>query len=107
LLLRLLLRRGLVLWVGARLVLWVGARLMAALVVRLPPPVVPQPSTWHLGAAATPWFLLLLMLVFWLDLRRRRELVLISNLGLPPTFAAMLGCLPGFAGEIAIASFLP
>jgi hypothetical protein len=101
-LLRLVLRRGVVLWVSARL---------ALLAVGLMAKLVPVPATYHpgvsLGPAGTPWFLLLLGLVTWLDLRRRRELTLIANLGLRPGVVSAVACAPAVVGEFAVMTLVP
>lgn len=98
-LVRLLLQRGVALWIGAGLVvtpMLLGSRGLA-----------PGPLTWHLGPAATAWFLIVLALVTWIDLRRRRELMLISNLGVAHSWAVVVACLPALAGEMAIVALLP
>jgi hypothetical protein len=99
---RLMLRRGVALWVGARLML-----LAAAIMSQFIPVPTPYEPGLHLGAAGTPWFLLLLGLVIWLDLRRRHELTLISNLGLRPAIVSALACTPAVVGEMALLAFLP
>ncbi|HSA56369.1 MAG TPA: hypothetical protein VLE53_11750 [Gemmatimonadaceae bacterium] len=88
---RLLLRRGLVLWVLARLAL-LAVVLFSALSGGSPS-IVPL-------TLAMPQMLPLLALLVWIDLHRRREVTLIGNLGQSQGAAVLIACLPGVAGEV-------
>lgn len=96
-LLRLLLRRGAWLWLGSRLML------SAALVLATPPG---DPQTLALGLITTLWYVLAVALVVWFDLVRRRELLLLGNLGIAPWAAVGLTCAPVLGAEVAITLLL-
>lgn len=92
---RLLVRRGFVLWVLARLLLIaviLGARALAGRGAALP-------SAWELLAA--PQVLPFMALLAWIDLHRRREVLLIGNLGHSQGTAILVACAPAIAGELA------
>ena len=93
---RLLVRRGLVLWVLARLMLLVALVLLPILAGGR---VVPPPAWRDLLAA--PQLLPFLAFLVWVDLHRRREVLLIANLGQSRAAAVLLACAPGIALELA------
>ena len=98
---RLLVRRGLTLWLLARLMLLVALVLLPALAGGR---VVPPPAWRELLAA--PQFLPFLALLVWVDLHRRRETMLLANLGHTQGGAVLVACLPGTALEATALAML-
>ncbi len=98
-LVRLLVARGTLLWLLAHLIV-LGAFAMGSQSFW-------QPARLHLSPVQAFWSLVFCGVLAWLDLRRRRELVLLANLGiaLPTVLAASL--VPGVVGEVALFMFVP
>lgn len=93
---RLLVRRGLTLWLLARLMLFVALALLPALASER---VVPPPAWPDLLAA--PQVLPFLAFLIWVDLHRRRETLLVANLGHSQGAAVLVACAPGIVLELA------
>lgn len=93
---RLLVRRGFTLWLLARLMLLVA---LVFLPILGGGRVTPPPAWRDLLAA--PQVLPFLAFIVWVDLHRRREALLIANLGHPVTGVVLLACVPGIALEAA------
>ena len=99
---RILMRRGLTLWFLARLMLLVALVMLPALAGGR---VVPLP-TWR-ELLAAPQVLPFLAFLVWVDLPRRREPMLLANLGHTQAGAVLLACVPGILLEgAALAAFM-
>ena len=94
---RLLLRRGFTLWFLARLMLLVALVMLPVLAGSR---VVPLPAWRELLAA--PQVLPFLAFLVWVDLYRRREVLLLGNLGQAQGAAVLVACVPGILLELAL-----
>ena len=97
---RTLVLRGIVLWFLARLtafvvIAWAASTRGSALYL--------DPS--DLFAQLPGWALVLTPVVYALDLRRRKELMLLKNLGVTLGSALLVGSLPAFAFEGLLLAF--
>jgi len=97
---RTLVLRGIVLWFLARLmalvvIAWAASTRGAGLYL----------DTSDLYAQLPGWALVLTPIAFSLDLRRRKELMLLKNLGVTSGNALLLGSLPALAFEAMLLAF--
>jgi hypothetical protein len=94
-LVRLLVVRGAVLWVVLRGVTLVGNAMTAE---------APGQSVVPLSAVAATWLVVACGVMIALDVRRRREHFLLSNVGVGTAARMALGLLPSALGEAVIAT---
>ena len=97
---RTLVLRGIVLWFLTRLmalvvIAWAASTRGAAIYL----------DTSDLYAQLPAWALVLTPIAFSLDLRRRKELMLLKNLGVTLGSALLLGSLPALAFEALLLAF--
>ncbi len=83
-------------------VMWVGIRAMLAL-VSLARHLPRAPATLRLAPGASVFLVAIVAMLAWVDAENRNETRLIANLGVAPWTITLLGALPAALAEIAIA----
>ena len=79
-------------------VLWVGVRLMASAALALS-----KADPLHLTFTATLWLVALASALGWADVQRRRESILLGNLGISPLMTIAWFTIPATIGESLLA----
>lgn len=93
-LLRLILLRALLIWVGVRLLILLAGAMIGELLLRV-------------SALSVITIILVSVFLTLADLTRRREALFLANLGVPTRVMVMLSVIPVILGETAMALWAP
>ena len=93
--------------------LWVLSHLMALLVLAMKAASAPRSAVdaavvqAHDDPTVAIWAFVMSVSLMLVDLLRRKELVLLNNLGVATAGAVMVGVLPAIVGEVLLLTILP